>query len=415
MSKLVPTGWNRLPLKDYVYFQEGPGLRNWQYSNCGIPFLNIRCIVNKTLDLSNAQYISVEEAEKKYKHFLLDEDDLVLSTSGTIGRYALIKKHHLPLMLNTSIIRFRSRNEDKICKQFLEYYLQSSDFLTQLLVESQGSAQVNVGPTHLQKVNSLLPPLPEQQKIASILTSVDTVIEKTEAQINKLKDLKKAMMQELLTKGIGHTEFKDSPVGRIPRSWEVVNFDSITSSYAYGPRFSANNYSSDGNVKTIRGTDVSELGEIIYTQVPIANIENETVERHKLKNGDLVMITTADCGLTAVFEEQEIPFICSAYAIRFRLKNSITPKYLKYFMQTDFSRSEVESFVRKGTVANLPGSDVLKIRFPMPNLEEQNNIVSILESIELEEKCKELKLSHTKSLKKALMQDLLTGKVRVKV
>ena len=62
----------------------------------------------------------------------------------------------------------------------------------------------------------------EQQKIASILTSVDEVIEKTEAQISKLQDLKKGMMQELLTKGIGHTEFKDSPVGRIPKGWEVV-------------------------------------------------------------------------------------------------------------------------------------------------------------------------------------------------
>ena len=65
------------------------------------------------------------------------------------------------------------------------------------------------------------PPLPEQQKIASILTSVDEVIEKTQTQINKLQDLKKATMNELLTRGIGHTEFKDSPVGRIPLSWEV--------------------------------------------------------------------------------------------------------------------------------------------------------------------------------------------------
>src|SRR5690606_10189467 len=66
-----------------------------------------------------------------------------------------------------------------------------------------------------------LPPLPEQQKIASILSSVDDVIEKTRAQIDKLKDLKTGMMQELLTKGIGHTEFKDSPVGPIPSKWEV--------------------------------------------------------------------------------------------------------------------------------------------------------------------------------------------------
>ena len=70
------------------------------------------------------------------------------------------------------------------------------------------------------------PHFPEQKKIAAILTSVDEVIEKTQAQIDKLKDLKTAMMQELLTCGVGvegkpHTEFKDSPVGRIPKGWEV--------------------------------------------------------------------------------------------------------------------------------------------------------------------------------------------------
>ena len=71
------------------------------------------------------------------------------------------------------------------------------------------------------KLQFNFPPLPEQKKIASILTSVDEVIENTQKQIDKLQDLKKATMNELLTKGIGHTEFKDSELGRIPKSWEV--------------------------------------------------------------------------------------------------------------------------------------------------------------------------------------------------
>ncbi len=78
---------------------------------------------------------------------------------------------------------------------------------------------------YLQDLDYFLPPLPEQKKIASILTSVDEVIENTQKQIDKLQDLKKATMNELLTKGIGHTEFKDSELGRIPKSWEVVTRD----------------------------------------------------------------------------------------------------------------------------------------------------------------------------------------------
>jgi type I restriction enzyme S subunit len=80
----------------------------------------------------------------------------------------------------------------------------------------------------LRSYKMAFPPPPEQQKIAAILTSVDEVSEKTEAQIGKLQDLKKGMMQELLTKGIGHTEFKDSPVGRIPKEWKWLEIRNAT-------------------------------------------------------------------------------------------------------------------------------------------------------------------------------------------
>ena len=82
-------------------------------------------------------------------------------------------------------------------------------------------ATVEYNAVDVKDTNSL-PPLPEQKKIASILTSVDEVIETTQKQIDKLQDLKKATMNELLTKGIGHTEFKDSELGRIPKSWEGI-------------------------------------------------------------------------------------------------------------------------------------------------------------------------------------------------
>ena len=79
----------------------------------------------------------------------------------------------------------------------------------------------------MEKLEISLPPIDEQKTIASILASVDKAIEKTESQISKLQDLKKGMMQELLTKGIGHTKFKDSPVGRIPVGWEVKKIDNL--------------------------------------------------------------------------------------------------------------------------------------------------------------------------------------------
>ena len=91
-----------------------------------------------------------------------------------------------------------------------------------------GSAQPQITGESLKSVTLPFPPLPEQKKIASILTSVDEVIENTQQQIDKLQDLKKATMNELLSKGIGHTEFKDSELGRIPKSWKIGTIENLS-------------------------------------------------------------------------------------------------------------------------------------------------------------------------------------------
>ncbi|WJJ94240.1 restriction endonuclease subunit S [Neopusillimonas aromaticivorans] len=116
--------------------------------------------------------------------------------------------------------------------EYLYYYIDS--IRPELERISAGSTFSEIPSSSVKKLEITLPPLPEQQKIATILSSVDDVIEKTRAQIDKLKDLKTGMMQELLTQGIGHTEFKDSPVGRIPASWYVAKIDDLVSKVGSG-------------------------------------------------------------------------------------------------------------------------------------------------------------------------------------
>jgi len=103
---MINTPFQCVLLKDVVYFQEGPGLRNWQYGNTGIPFLNIRTINdNGFIDKDLCQFVKPEEFYGKYEHFLLNAGDYVVSSSGTLGKLAEIREEDLPLMLNTSVIR----------------------------------------------------------------------------------------------------------------------------------------------------------------------------------------------------------------------------------------------------------------------------------------------------------------------
>jgi len=193
-----------------------------------------------------------------------------------------------------------------------------------------------------------------------------------------------------------------------------IQFGETVESNLYGPRFDASNYSTEGNVKTIRGTDLSNDGEIKYDQVPLALIDKKTVENHKLEDGDLVMITTAECGKAAVYRKQKINFLSSAYGVRFRLNEKGNPIYFKYYFQTWNAKRETNKFIRKATVSNLPGSDVLKYRLGLPLFIEQEKIASYLSTVD--KKISLLKQKHKQLVqyKKGIMQQLFSQQLRFK-
>jgi type I restriction enzyme, S subunit len=260
------------------------------------------------------------------------------------------------------------------------------------------------------------PPLPEQQKIASILTSVDTVIEKTEVQINKLKDLKKAMMQELLTKGIGHTEFKDSPVGRIPRSWQLNYCNDACSKIFVGIASSTTHaYTDHKGVIILRNQNIKE-GRIDTEDILFITHEfSEANASKKLKQGDVITARTGYPGISAVVSKRFHGMHSFTTLISRPKGNLITSDYYALFFNSDIGQNTVNKMQAGGAQQNLNVEVMKRIVIPVPTIKEQREIVSIISSIGNNIEEIQNKLSHIKSLKKALMQDLLTGKVRVKV
>jgi type I restriction enzyme S subunit len=151
----IPKGWQVEFLSDLFNFLEGPGLRNWQYRLEGMPFINIRLIQDGDIRKNNISYISIKEFKEKYQHFSLLENDLVLSTSGTLGKSAIVRKNHLPLMLNTSVIRFRPI--ESFCLSYMYQFLQSKNFIDEVKASATGSVQLNFGPVHLKKIKLIKP------------------------------------------------------------------------------------------------------------------------------------------------------------------------------------------------------------------------------------------------------------------
>jgi len=278
---------------------------------------------------------------------------------------------------------------------------------------AQGSTFEAVNGSEMRDFPLALPPLPEQQKIAAILSSVDDVIEKTRSQIDKLKDLKTGMMQELLTRGIGHTEFKDSPVGRIPAVWDVVQVNDVADvvdSMHQTPSFS------EIGIPMVRVTEIRQ-GEILDISGAVL-VDEETfnlfTRNYQPKHGDtLIARVGAYFGATA-FIDDEYQFCLGQNTASIR-PQGICAQYLFDFLNSESGRSQMEDAVAVGAQPSLSLKAVKELKVPIPPLGEQQKISDAISSVRQKILIVCDKLDSLNLSKRALMQDLLTGKVRVKV
>lgn len=133
----------RVLIPDMLFFQEGPGVRNTQYTDEGVKLLNVANLVGGKVDLSTSdRYISEEEAYGKYSHFLVDEGDFIIASSGIRVEYfdkkmGFVDASQLPLCMNTSTIRFKVFDKEKLNIRYFMYYLKSQDFNTNTYLSRQ--------------------------------------------------------------------------------------------------------------------------------------------------------------------------------------------------------------------------------------------------------------------------------------
>ncbi len=207
--------------------------------------------------------------------------------------------------------------------RFIHYSLVHKNILKHI----NGGTRAKLNQSDMRDIELLRPPLPEQKKIAAILTSVDTVIEKTQAQIDKLKDLKTGMMQELLTKGIGHTEFKDSPVGRIPVEWGVVTVLELGNGHKdtvqtgpFGAQLHSKDYVEEG-IPLVLIKNIKEDG-LDDTDIPkITEKDANRLSRYRLKEGDIVFSRVGRVGSCFLCSKNEEGWVFSGQTLRIRFNN----------------------------------------------------------------------------------------------
>jgi len=371
---------------------------------------------NYTKDLKlNLEKIAYRKLTEKHKsEKMLKIGDLLLEKSGggpaqPVGRVVLFKEEGAFSFAN--FLQRLTPDSSQVIPEFL-YYVMAHGYLNgkTLVHQKQTTGIRNLDYKEYLNTTLFLPPLKEQQKIAEILSSVDEAIEKTEAIIKQTETVKKGLMQQLLTKGIGHTEFKQTEIGEVPVTWEVLNFKEACDIV---------NGQVDPTIEPYRS--MPNIGSANIAKFTGQLLEYQTASTDKVTSGKYLFGSEHVLFSKIRPELAKVTYpgfegLCSADIYPVKAKNDrLLPEFIKYILLDQrFYKYSVSVSGRTG-MPKVNRRELDNYKVLCPSLEEQKKIVSCISAIESKETIERKKLINMLDLKKSLMQTLLTGKTRVNV
>ena len=338
---------------------------------------------------------------------IAEPNDILLSVRAPVGAVNIAQKRYC---IGRGLSAIRAKRE-KLSHLFLFYYLCYAEKRFSSI--SMGSTFKAIRKDEIEKFSITLPRLQEQKVIAEVLSCVDLAVQKTDEVIAKTQRLKKGLMQQLLTKGIGHREFEEYPkLGNLPEEWEIEKIGNFCSVVTGGTPSTKHPEYFNGDIKWLKSGDIKGL-YIYDTEQKITQLglENSNAKIHPENSVVIALSGRGQTrGRTAV---TKMPMACSQ-SVAFMIPNEeIVPEYLHYNLSNRYM--EIRYLTGDLDRSGLNLSMVSNIKVPIPKLGEQRQIVSILASIDEKLELERKEKTKLERIKLELMDLLLTGKIRVRL
>ena len=298
-----------------------------------------------------------------------------------------------------------------ICDEYYKSYFKTNDYISRLNKGTYGIRDgKQVGFKDFGEMTIHFPPLPEQQRIAKILSTQDKVIECYEKKIQQLKRMKKYYLQNMFPKrgeSVPKIRFKG-----FPDPWEQQKLADIYQKIGNAFFGTATPYYVKNGHFYLESNNVKD-GQINYTTKVFINDEFYENQKDKwLHTGDIVMVQSGHVGHAAVIPK-ELDNTAAHALIMFRNpKTKIEPYFLNYQYQTNNAKKKIESITTGNTIKHILASDMQEFVVDVTSYEEQSNIVGVFQQLDTLITLHQRKLEEEKKKKKALQQLLLTGIVR---
>ncbi|MBD2205282.1 restriction endonuclease subunit S [Calothrix sp. FACHB-1219] len=419
----IPTDWEICTIENKLQQIIDYRGKTPEKTNSGIPLITAKNVRDGYLDPEPREYIDEKNYDIWMRRGFPKSEDVLFTTEAPLGNVARVPSYKIALAQRLLTLR---ASPEELDAGYLFWLLNWSESRRRLEQKSTGSTVLGIKQSVFRKIFFRFPSLPEQRRIAEILDTVDEAIARTSSLIIKLKQTKAGLLQDLLTRGLdedgklrdpqAHPEqFKDSALGRIPKQWEVRKMEEITTKIVDGVHKTPVYVESGIPFLTVEnltaGTGIS-LKNVRYV-TPLDHAE--FTKRADPKSGDVLVTKDGTLGIARIVPDDLPEFSIFVSVAQLRPDETFV---LPSFICTFFDTGEYEQqlgYRSAGTgLKHIHLEHFRAFLLAVPPIPEQSRIAAIIDTHDNRIRTEEAYLNKLKLQKQGLMQDLLTGKVRVK-
>ena len=312
---------------------------------------------------------------------------------------------------STDILVFDSNTESM--NEFLIHLIHSNEFVDHAKATTNGVQHPRTSWNSLKQFNFLLPPLSEQRKIAHVLSTVRKAIEQQDKLIRTTTELKKALMQKLFTRGTRGEPQKQTEIGLVPESWEVVKINEIFN-IQQGKQVSKSNRVGDNQKSFLRTANIF-WGKIDFNELDKMHFSINEETKFTLLKEDLLVCEGGDVGRTAICNNNLEGIYYQNHLHRLRaIIDNIIPRYFMYWMMYFAQETTyVKDAGNRTTIPNLSKSRLGNLLMLLPNFQIQKEITDVFFSLDKKIAFQDKKKQTITALFKTMLHELMTGQRRV--
>jgi type I restriction enzyme S subunit len=433
----MAVSWLTVPLESVVRFQEGPGILAKDFHPSGVPLVRLAGLGGHQVTLDKCEYLDPNLVAGRWNHFKLKRGDILVSTSASFGRPAIVGEEAEGAIFYTGLIRFRSASPE-LDEGYLKTFLGSRAFMLQAEALASGSVISHFGPSHLRRMEIPLPPMSEQRNIARVHSALDDKIDLNRRMNETLEAMARAIFQDwFVTFGPTRAKQEDRPPYLAPDLWSLfpnrLDGDSMPEGWA---RMTLRELASVSGGQIRTGPFGSQLHQADYRPIGtpvvmptnltsgeivedgIARIDDDMAAKladHAMIEGDIVYGRRGDIGRKALIGPDEAGWLCGTGCLRVSIRSDTCPP-IYIFCHLD--RPDVQEWISTraigATMPNLNTGILGSVEIVTPSASLARAFVQTVDPIVQRARANRREGKTLAATRDLLLPKLMSGELRVK-